>query len=72
LEERVSVEDIGGEQLPYKDEFDMISMVVTLHEILTEDRQKVVEKAFQSLKRGGYLLALDFSYPDSIKDFSPS
>jgi hypothetical protein len=34
LEERVSVEDIGGEQLPYKDEFDMISMVVTLHEIL--------------------------------------
>jgi len=38
LEERVTVEHIGGEKISYKDEFDMVSMVVTLHEILPDIR----------------------------------
>jgi len=69
LEERVTVETIGGEQLSYKDEFDMVSMVVTLHEISPAIRESVVEKAYQALKSGGYILILDFPYPDNIKDF---
>ncbi len=69
LEKRVSVEKIGGEDLPYSDEFDMASMVVTLHEIPPDVRVKVVEKAYRALKSNGQLLILDFSYPSKLEDF---
>jgi ubiquinone/menaquinone biosynthesis C-methylase UbiE len=69
LEKRVSVENIGGENLPYNDEFDMVCMVVTLHEIPPDVRQSSVEKAYQALKSGGKLLILDFPYPSRLEDF---
>lgn len=69
LEKRVSLENIGGDGLPYSDEFDMISMVVTLHEIPPDVRVKVVEKTYQALKSGGQLIILDFSYPSKLEDF---
>jgi hypothetical protein len=31
LQDRVSVKHIGGEEIEYTGEFDMVSMVVTLH-----------------------------------------
>jgi ubiquinone/menaquinone biosynthesis C-methylase UbiE len=69
LEERVAVENIGGEKISYKDEFDMASMVVTLHEISPDVRESVVEKAYQALKSGGYIMILDFPYPSNFEDF---
>jgi len=69
LEERVSVKNIGGRDLPYNNEFDMASMVVTLHEIHPDIRMKVVEKVYQTLKSDGQLLILDFPYPDKLEDF---
>jgi hypothetical protein len=66
LEKRVSVVHKGGEKLAYKDEFDMVSMVVTLHEIPPAVREKAVKKAYQALKSKGYLLVLDFPYPDQF------
>ncbi len=70
LEKRVSVENIGGEDLPYKDDFDMVSMVVSLHEIPPDIRPNVVEKAYQALKSRGQLLILDFpAYPSKLEDF---
>jgi ubiquinone/menaquinone biosynthesis C-methylase UbiE len=69
LEKRVSVAHMGGEKLTYKDKFDMVSMVVTLHEIPPAVREKVVKKAYQALKPKGYLLVLDFPYPSKLEDF---
>jgi len=69
LEGRVSLEQLGGEKLTYKDEFEMVSMVVTLHEIPPALRQKTVENAYRALTRDGYLLVLDFPYPDQLEDF---
>jgi ubiquinone/menaquinone biosynthesis C-methylase UbiE len=69
LEKRVSVEHMSGENLQYKEEFDMISMIVTLHEIFPEVREEAVKKAYQALKTGGYLLILDFPYPNKLEDF---
>ena len=69
LEKRVSLEVMGGENLPYEDQFDMVSMVVTLHEIPPTVREKVVRKAYQALKPDGHLLVLDFPYPDKLEDF---
>jgi ubiquinone/menaquinone biosynthesis C-methylase UbiE len=69
LEERVTVENIGGEKISYKDEFDMASMIVTLHEISPDVRESVVKKAYQALKSGGYIMILDFPYPSNLDDF---
>ena len=60
---------IGGENLTYTDEFEMASLVVTLHEIPPAVRQKTVEKAYRALTRDGYLLVLDFPYPAQLDDF---
>ena len=69
LGDRVSVEQVGGEALTYKDEFDLISMVVALHEILPPFRKTAMEKVYQALKPGGTLLILDFPYPSKLEDF---
>lgn len=69
LGNRVTVEHKGGEALADKDAFDLISMVVTLHEIMPKIRKTVMEKAYQALKPGGTLLILDFPFPATIEDF---
>lgn len=69
LEGRVSVECLGGEEIPYNDEFYIISMVVTLHDILSDVRFNILEKAYQALKSNGRLLIFDLSFPDKIEDF---
>lgn len=69
LEKQVYVENIGGEELPYNDEFDLASMVISFHEISPDVRLKVVEKAYRALKSNGQLLILDFPYPGELEDF---
>jgi ubiquinone/menaquinone biosynthesis C-methylase UbiE len=69
LEKRVSLKVMGGEKLPDEAQFDTVSMVLTLHEIPPDVRDKVVKKAYQTLKPDGDLLVLDFPYPDKLEDF---
>ena len=69
LEERVSFEHSGGEELQYKDEFDIVSMVVVFHMILPDVRAGVVEGACKALRKGGKLLLIDLSYPEALEDF---
>jgi SAM-dependent methyltransferase len=69
LGERASVMHKGGQDIDYEDEFDMVNMVLTLHEIPPNVREQAVQKAYDALKPGGYLLVLDFPYPSTIEDF---
>jgi SAM-dependent methyltransferase len=69
LENQVSLQQLGGEEITYNDEFDIIGMVLTFHEILPDIRVNVVEKSFQALKNDGQLLIIDFSYPEKLEDF---
>lgn len=69
LDLQVSFEEMGAEDLPYNDEFDMVCLVATLHEILPEARARAVEKAYEALKRDGTLLVLDYPYPGRLEDF---
>lgn len=69
LEERVSVENIGGEALPYADEFDIATMVANIHEIKPEVRKTVLANAHKALKSDGYFLILDFPFPEELGDF---
>ncbi|MEE8373814.1 MAG: class I SAM-dependent methyltransferase [Dehalococcoidia bacterium] len=69
LEERVSLEHSGGEELPYNDEFDIVGMVLVFHEILPDVRVRVVAEAYQALRKDGKLWMIDFSYPVGLEDF---
>ena len=69
LEKCVSLKVMGGEKLPDEAQFDMVSMVLTLHEIPPHVRDQVVKKTYQALKPDGDLLVLDFPYPDKLEDF---
>jgi ubiquinone/menaquinone biosynthesis C-methylase UbiE len=72
LEDRISLEHLGGEEITWHDEFDIIDLVGTFHEILPDIRIKVVENAYEALKKDGQLLVIDFSYPGKIEDFRNS
>jgi SAM-dependent methyltransferase len=69
LADRVSVINSGGQDIAYENEFDMISLVVTLHEIWPDVREKVMENAHRALKKDGHLLVLDLLYPQKLEDF---
>jgi ubiquinone/menaquinone biosynthesis C-methylase UbiE len=69
LDDRVSVENKGGEEIHFNHEFDLAGMVFTLHEILPEVRPDLLRKTFQSLKKGGRLLILDYPFPGRLEDF---
>lgn len=69
LEERVCLEHSGGEEIRYRDEFDVVSMVLVFHEILPDVRAKALQGACQALKKGGMLWLLDFAYPEALEDF---
>ncbi len=69
LAERVAVRNIGGEKLTEENEYDIVNMTLTLHEVPVAIRPSVVEVAFRVLKPGGYLLILDFPYPSKFEDF---
>ena len=69
LEDRVTVENMGGEEIHYHEEFEMVSMILTFHEILPESRFKAVSNAYKALKQGGQILILDYPYPGRLEDF---
>jgi SAM-dependent methyltransferase len=69
LVDRVKVESLCGEEINNQEEFDMVSLVLTLHEIPPETRLEALIKAFQALKKGGLLLILDYPYPGRLADF---
>ncbi len=69
LEDRISLKHLGGEEITWQNEFDIVAMVGTFHEILPDLRVKVVEKAYEALKNDGQLLVIDFLYPGKIEDF---
>jgi ubiquinone/menaquinone biosynthesis C-methylase UbiE len=68
LEQQITVENVGGQDLSYREEFDMATMVVTLHEIPPEVRSKAIEKVYRALKSGGQFLILDLMYPSTLED----
>jgi SAM-dependent methyltransferase len=69
MDAQLVVEDLAAEEMSYSNEFEMICLVATLHEILPEVREEAVKRIYRALKEGGYLLILDFPYPNNIEDF---
>jgi SAM-dependent methyltransferase len=69
LEDRIRVENGGGEEIKFDNKFEMAGLVLTLHEVLPEVRLEVLRKINHALKPGGKLLILDYPYPSSLEEF---
>lgn len=72
LEDRVGVENCSAEEMNFNEEFDMVGMVLTLHEIQPNVRLEALTKTYQALKKGGLLMILDYPYPARLEDFRNS
>jgi len=69
LEDRVEWSALAAEDLDRPEEFDLVSLAATLHEILPEVRGRAADRIYKALKQGGRLLVLDYPYPGRIEDF---
>jgi len=69
LKDRVFVENLGGEELQYKEKFEIACLTLVFHEINPKIRFKVLENIYSALKKGGRLIIFDFSYPEHFDDF---
>jgi len=69
LKDRVFVENLGGEELQYKEKFEIACMILVFHEINPKIRFKVLENIYNALKKGGRIILFDVSYPEHFDDF---
>lgn len=69
LEDRITVENIGAEEIQFHEEIDIAGMVLTLHEILPASRNEALLRAYKALKKSGQLVILDYPYPGRVEDF---
>ncbi|MBI3304224.1 MAG: methyltransferase domain-containing protein [Deltaproteobacteria bacterium] len=65
---RVRVEPVGGEQLNFDGEFDLITMVQVFHELPDRAKAEVLRRCQRSLKPGGVLLLVDRCSPANGTD----
>ena len=68
LSERVEVRSVGGEELPFENEFDLITMVQVFHELPDAKKVDILRHCQRSLKPGGILLVVDRCAPETGAD----
>ncbi len=65
MSDRVRLVESGMEDLDAEDEYDVITINVSMHEC--RDIDKVTAAVYHALKPGGYFLNSDFPFPDSAE-----
>ena len=68
LSDRVQVKSVGGEELPFENEFDLITMVQVFHELPDAKKVDILRGCQRSLKPGGILLVVDRCAPETGAD----
>ncbi len=69
FEDRIHVERLPAEQMPYTEAFDGVLITRVFHEIPVEVRAALFQACYRALKRPGVLLNLDFAYPDTQAEY---
>src|SRR5436305_1834350 len=67
--ERIHVECLPAEQMPYTEAFDGVLITRVFHEIPVAVRAVLFQACYRALKRPGVLLNLDFAYPDTLAEY---
>ncbi len=66
LEDRIKVKVFPSGKLNVGEDFDLIFLTFTLHEI--KDREEILKELFNALKKGGNLLIVELSLSDDITE----
>jgi ubiquinone/menaquinone biosynthesis C-methylase UbiE len=69
FEDRIHLERVTAEQMPYAETFDGVLITRVFHEIPVDIRVPLFQACYCALKRPGVLLNLDFAYPDTLEEF---
>jgi ubiquinone/menaquinone biosynthesis C-methylase UbiE len=69
FDERIHVERVTAEQMPYAGAFDGVLITRVFHEIPVEIRAPLFRACYRASKQPGVLLNLDFAYPDTLEEF---
>ena len=69
LNDRVQLRKLAAEELDYREEFDIVAMVVVMHELRPELRPQAIRSIWQTLRTDGLFMSTDFLYPSDIEDF---
>jgi ubiquinone/menaquinone biosynthesis C-methylase UbiE len=69
FDDRIQVECVAAEQMPYTETFDAVLITRVFHEIPVDLRAPLFRACYRALKRSGVLLNLDFAYPDTLEEF---
>lgn len=57
-----------GAEIAHENEFDLVTMVLVLHETEQRHREQIVANCFKALKPGGALLVVDENYPATLDE----
>lgn len=68
LHPRASAELMHGAELGHENAFDLVTMVLVLHECQVEHRAQIGANCYRALKPGGALLIVDENYPARQED----
>ncbi|MBM4258035.1 MAG: class I SAM-dependent methyltransferase [Deltaproteobacteria bacterium] len=68
LHNRIRLAAVGAEQIDFRNEFDLITMVQVFHEVPDQAKQDILRRCQQSLKPGGTLLLIDRCAPANGND----
>jgi ubiquinone/menaquinone biosynthesis C-methylase UbiE len=69
FDERIHVERVSAEEMPYTGAFDGVLITRVFHEIPVAIRAALFRACYRALKRPGVFLNLDFAYPDTLAEF---
>lgn len=67
LEDRITLVSESAQSMNYREEFDLIYMATTLHEI--EDKEGTLSSCHRALKIGGHAIVVEVPYPAEISGF---
>lgn len=68
LEDKIAIELMDAENLNFREEFDLIMFVFTLHEIFPQQREKVLRNCYNALRKGGMIFRFEDTYPEKMED----
>jgi len=66
--DRAKAELMHGAEIAHENEFDLVTMVLVLHETEMRHRDEILDNCYRALKPGGVLLVCDENYPNRLED----
>ncbi len=66
---RIRLEARGAHEIDFREEFDLVSLNIVLHELLPDIRPRAVSNMWRALRPGGVLISNDMYYPSRLEDF---